>query len=174
MIESRRVGAGNRDSDIGRGVVPRYDPLATHCINGHEYTEENTYHSPKDGRVCKICRREADKRRYARDAHRRRAPQTLTALLAEPAGTPTVTIQDPNGGLPTVYMDPNGGLPTAPTVSLPVKCRPAGNSSCLERAPSGLRWSSVIRLQAWSRSSLVDDWLSAGSSGRVAVESAGS
>lgn len=31
----------------------------THCVNGHEYTEETTYWNPKSGnRSCKICRAE--------------------------------------------------------------------------------------------------------------------
>lgn len=29
----------------------------THCRNGHEYTEENTYISPSGSRICKICSR---------------------------------------------------------------------------------------------------------------------
>ena len=31
----------------------------THCVNGHEFTESNTYHDPKDGhRACNACRAE--------------------------------------------------------------------------------------------------------------------
>lgn len=33
----------------------------SHCINGHEYTEENTYHESR-GIACKICRRNAVRR----------------------------------------------------------------------------------------------------------------
>ncbi len=29
--------------------------LKTHCINGHEYTFENTYLRPRGGRDCRIC-----------------------------------------------------------------------------------------------------------------------
>lgn len=35
----------------------------THCPRGHEYTEENTYFAPPDGRrMCKPCARAATKR----------------------------------------------------------------------------------------------------------------
>lgn len=30
----------------------------THCNNGHEFTQENTYVDPRGWRQCKICRRE--------------------------------------------------------------------------------------------------------------------
>lgn len=34
-----------------------YGRNKTHCINGHEYTEENTYRIPKTGsRACQTCR----------------------------------------------------------------------------------------------------------------------
>lgn len=31
----------------------------THCIQGHEYTEENTYVTPRGDRNCRTCRRQA-------------------------------------------------------------------------------------------------------------------
>ena len=33
----------------------------THCKNGHEYTEENTYVNPRGSRTCKICSRKRGK-----------------------------------------------------------------------------------------------------------------
>lgn len=27
----------------------------THCVNGHEFTDENTYHRPSGGRECRAC-----------------------------------------------------------------------------------------------------------------------
>lgn len=36
--------------------------LITHCPHGHEYTEENTYISPNNGRVCRVCNRERTSR----------------------------------------------------------------------------------------------------------------
>lgn len=36
---------------------------STHCIHGHEFTEENTYTKPDGGRQCKACRRITDKNR---------------------------------------------------------------------------------------------------------------
>ena len=45
----------------------------THCKDGHEFTEENTYISPTNGqRVCRTCRREWKRRadRQKKIAHR--------------------------------------------------------------------------------------------------------
>ena len=46
-------------------------PLKTHCVNGHEYTPENTYWTPSrtDARLCRICR---DAHSKARDKRGRR------------------------------------------------------------------------------------------------------
>ena len=38
----------------------------THCLRGHEFTPENTYHDRK-GRQCKTCNRERMRARYQRD-----------------------------------------------------------------------------------------------------------
>lgn len=40
----------------------------THCRNGHEFTEENTYVDPLGKRNCRVCLRVKDKR--YKDAHR--------------------------------------------------------------------------------------------------------
>jgi hypothetical protein len=40
----------------------------THCINGHEYTPENTYRRPRGVRECRTCRALA-----SQDAYRRRS-----------------------------------------------------------------------------------------------------
>ena len=47
------------------GVAKGGRPWVTHCPQGHEYTEENTYLTDK-GRHCKECRREAVRRYRAR------------------------------------------------------------------------------------------------------------
>lgn len=46
----------------------------THCPKGHEYTEENTYLRPDTGhRLCKRCRREANRESYERNKEARNA-----------------------------------------------------------------------------------------------------
>jgi len=39
----------------------------THCRNGHEFNDENTYVVPSDGsRMCRVCMRDTGRRRYWR------------------------------------------------------------------------------------------------------------
>lgn len=49
-----------------RGLTGQYWAAKTHCPQGHEYTEENTYISPGrggTGRCCRICKAESNRRR---------------------------------------------------------------------------------------------------------------
>lgn len=39
----------------------------THCIRGHKFTPDNTYHPPEGGRTCRECQRMHDRNR-GRDA----------------------------------------------------------------------------------------------------------
>lgn len=54
-----------RDRDEAGRQVPGGRTGCTECINGHDYTPENTYWEPR-GRACKECRREAVRRFRAR------------------------------------------------------------------------------------------------------------
>jgi hypothetical protein len=42
----------------------------THCVNGHLYTDENTYRDPDGSRQCRACRRAARRRAYLREIQR--------------------------------------------------------------------------------------------------------
>ena len=46
--------------------------MKTHCIHGHEYTEENTYTRPNGYRVCRECHRERCRRHYEANPEKER------------------------------------------------------------------------------------------------------
>lgn len=54
-------------TNIDRGVLrercAEYWASRTHCVNGHEYTAENTYIRPDGRRRCRSCNREWARRR---------------------------------------------------------------------------------------------------------------
>lgn len=54
--------------DRGRwGAFGKFEvPLQTHCLRGHEFTDENTYLSPKGSRICKECTRIRSREYYQR------------------------------------------------------------------------------------------------------------
>jgi hypothetical protein len=41
--------------------------LISHCIHGHEFTEENTYRAPDGRRHCRICQRAIERARRERN-----------------------------------------------------------------------------------------------------------
>ena len=54
--------------NMQRGTgMDRIHAVKTHCFRGHEFDLVNTYWTGKGSRTCKVCRREADKRRYYRN-----------------------------------------------------------------------------------------------------------
>lgn len=58
-IEHRRNVLAGRSS-------PADNARKTHCVNGHKFTEENTYRHPSGSRKCRECQRERDARRRSR------------------------------------------------------------------------------------------------------------
>ena len=52
-----------RRENLSRGLG---GALKTHCAQGHEYTEENTYRRPGGTRDCRTCRYESTTAHYAR------------------------------------------------------------------------------------------------------------
>lgn len=57
----------NKENGL-RGISPAADHARqTHCLNGHEFTDENTYMHPGPHglrRVCRICKRARDRAFY--------------------------------------------------------------------------------------------------------------
>lgn len=58
--------ADNNWDKVSKGRGNKGRKLGTHCVNGHLYTDENTYISPKTGhRQCRTCRAEKRRKRKA-------------------------------------------------------------------------------------------------------------
>lgn len=59
-----------------RGVGPTaINARKTHCVNGHEFTEENTYLRPTGGRMCKACQKSMWKRNNDRRSEKLGRPR---------------------------------------------------------------------------------------------------
>lgn len=81
--ECARIWALERYRASRVGVEPFVRPELTHCPHGHEYTAENSYVRPNGGKVCRACRREAERRRS--QAQR---PASASASTEEPEPSP--------------------------------------------------------------------------------------
>jgi hypothetical protein len=70
-----------KKENILRGFSPQsMNARKTHCDNGHEFTEENTYLRPEGGRKCHKCSRKAEakyseKRKVARSLLPKKPPR---------------------------------------------------------------------------------------------------
>jgi hypothetical protein len=47
----------NRENLMRGGTLAAENVAKTHCINGHEFTPENTHHRSRGGRECRECMR---------------------------------------------------------------------------------------------------------------------
>lgn len=64
-----------RGENVLRGVsATARNARKTHCVNGHEFTDENTYHRPDNptSRACRQCMRERDRKRRPPGSRRKR------------------------------------------------------------------------------------------------------
>lgn len=65
-VNPEHLEAVEQRENIFRGVgVPVHRKAQTHCVNGHEFTHENT-NIRRGCRECRICTREYKKRAYRR------------------------------------------------------------------------------------------------------------
>lgn len=71
-VRPEHLGVGTqRDNwqdafDRGRWHPPTPPPPKTHCVNGHEYTEANTYLTTDGWRNCRACHRTKERERQRR------------------------------------------------------------------------------------------------------------
>lgn len=56
----------------------------THCPQGHEYTEENTYVTKRGSKTCRTCRRDSNKRYEKKRGPREREPHTPKKRVVGP------------------------------------------------------------------------------------------
>ncbi|WP_413252757.1 HNH endonuclease [Streptomyces griseoaurantiacus] len=55
--------AENMADMVAKGRGQNQNKGKTHCDKGHEFTRENTYVKPNGHRICRVCRRERERRR---------------------------------------------------------------------------------------------------------------
>lgn len=56
-----------RENTLRGDTIPARNAAKTHCIHGHEFTEENTRIDSMGKRVCRACVREKSRRHYHKD-----------------------------------------------------------------------------------------------------------
>lgn len=53
-----------RENTMRGDAVTAVNARKTHCVNGHEFNDENTYVDRQGNRSCRVCGRERHRRRY--------------------------------------------------------------------------------------------------------------
>lgn len=63
-VNPEHLEAVTQYENLKRGNTWLHHKSKTHCKNGHEYNEENTYKPIPNHRICIICRRERERKNY--------------------------------------------------------------------------------------------------------------
>lgn len=75
-VNPAHLRAGAAADNMSKSRARRIKSEQTHCKNGHPFSEENTYRSPKGHRVCRTCYRASYGRRAEHKRKRRAADPT--------------------------------------------------------------------------------------------------
>lgn len=65
-VNPDHLEAVSQAENMERGEIRRFHRDKTHCKNGHEYSEENTYKNKRGHRGCRACKR-ATMRKFYQD-----------------------------------------------------------------------------------------------------------
>lgn len=62
-VNPQHLEAVTHKENMQRGIsLQTMNSKKTHCPQGHEYNEKNTYINPENGRDCRICRNKSSKK----------------------------------------------------------------------------------------------------------------
>lgn len=71
-VNPRHLEAVTNEENLRRGSgYALQNGMRNHCVNGHEYTESNTYVDPQGGVRCRECARERDRQPHRNSTMRR-------------------------------------------------------------------------------------------------------
>lgn len=107
-VNPRHLEPVTQQENVLRGSAPAaINAAKSHCVNGHEFTAENTYLRPNGWRICRICRALADRKRRNGSAPAVSSEDALRSRSGSINSTGSGSLPGPS-----VSSDPVGSLHT--------------------------------------------------------------